>query len=458
MERPEQLRRGYRQYLRDPLVPVPRTTMWNHQKTKRPKVHHSVDNEDLTSASHHDSGECSTSDQRDADLPVAIDTGIMDSNEENQEAIDFDGSMHVFEAERGDDMYTSGASDDASELSRPVSENDSDSEEEYSHSSSSEQEEEPMSCTLNMESIPESSFEPLYNGSTVTFAVSVHRLAMEQQTVKIAVQKYGNMIHISIAKSLQTIVSRNWTELEAHKPHTEHDTIDDIWSGDTLRKDADLQTNSFLALGISTDGVALFKSSKTFLWPVYLLIQNLPPQVRFKGENIILCGIWQGSRKPDMNVLLKPVVKSIQQLKEHGVIIQTPIGPKLYHAKLVLGIFDAPAKASVLCEKQFNGEFGCPTCLHPGKRIQNDARVYLPKKYPIRTHKDVIDDGMEALRTGFNIKSCVKSLFGTVSMEMRRNITRGHSCIWFCTGESSTRIPMLRLTIRSVQHLQGYPP
>ena len=188
--------------------------------------------------------------------------------------------------------------------------------------------------------------------------------------------------------------------MEAHKPHTEHDTIDDIWSGDTLRKDADLQTNSFLALGISTDGVALFKSSKTSLWPVYLLIQNLPPQVRFKGENIILCGIWQGSRKPDMNVLLKPVVKSIQQLKEHGVIIQTPIGPKLYHAKLVLGIFDAPAKASVLCEKQFNGEFGCPTCLHPGKRIQNGARVYLPKKYPIRTHKDVIDDGMEALRTG----------------------------------------------------------
>ena len=76
--------------------------------------------------------------------------------------------MHVFEAERGDDMYTSGASDGASELSRPVSENDSDSEEEYSHSSSSEQEEEPISCTLNMESIPELSFEPLYNGSTVT--------------------------------------------------------------------------------------------------------------------------------------------------------------------------------------------------------------------------------------------------------------------------------------------------
>lgn len=125
--------------------------------------------------------------------------------------------------------------------------------------------------------------------------------------------------------------------MEAHKPHTELDTTHDIWSGDTLRKDADLQTNRFLALGISTDGVALFKSSKSTLWPVYLVIQNLPPQVRFKGENIILCGIWQGSSKPDMNVLLKPVVKSIQQLKEHGIIIQTSLGPTLYYAKLVLG-------------------------------------------------------------------------------------------------------------------------
>ena len=76
--------------------------------------------------------------------------------------------------------------------------------------------------------------------------------------------------------------------MEAHKPHTELNTINDIWSGDILRKDADLQTNRFLALGVSTDGVALFKSSKTTLWPVYLLIQNLPPQVRFKGDNIIL--------------------------------------------------------------------------------------------------------------------------------------------------------------------------
>ncbi|KAL5494334.1 hypothetical protein EMCRGX_G015647 [Ephydatia muelleri] len=48
---------------------------------------------------------------------------------------------------------------------------------------------------------------------------------------------------------------------------------------------------------------------------------------------------------------------------------------------------------------------------------------------------------IDEYRGRFNIKSCVKSLFGTVSMEMRRNITRGHSCIWFCTGEEQQQEP-----------------
>ena len=59
------------------IVFIPRGhTSYNHIQVPHMTyiVHHSVDNEDLTSASHHDSGECSTSDQRpaDADLPVAI--------------------------------------------------------------------------------------------------------------------------------------------------------------------------------------------------------------------------------------------------------------------------------------------------------------------------------------------------------------------------------------------------
>lgn len=84
------------------------------------------------------------------------------ANEGNVQEVEIDGSMHAFESEGCDDMNMYASS--ASESTRPVSENDSDSGEEYSDASSNEQDEEPMSSELNMESIPESSFEALYTG------------------------------------------------------------------------------------------------------------------------------------------------------------------------------------------------------------------------------------------------------------------------------------------------------
>ena len=62
---------------------------------------------------------------------------------------------------------------------------------------------------------------------------------------------FVKQVHISwtflLFKAIKQVIGLNW---EAHKPHTELNTIHDIWSGDTLHKDADLQTNRFLALGI----------------------------------------------------------------------------------------------------------------------------------------------------------------------------------------------------------------
>ena len=192
----------------------------------------------------------------------------------------------------------------------------------------------------------------------------------------------------------------HWDKLEAHEPHKDSNCVDDIWSGEALRKDVDLQSNRFLALGISTDGIPIFKSTKSTLWPVYLIIHNLPPQIRIKEKYIILCGLWQGPSKPDMEILLKPVVQYIETWREHGITVQTSSGCIKYYAKLVVGVFDAPAKCSVLCEKHYNGECGCSACLHPGKRLSNGARVYLPSKYPMRTYDKVIEDGEKALTTG----------------------------------------------------------
>lgn len=140
---------------------------------------------------------------------------------------------------------------------------------------------------------------------------------------------------------------------------------------------------------LSTDGVPLFKSSSADLWPVFLVILNLPRNIRMNAQNIVLAGLWYGSKKPPMHLLLKPIIEKLDRLHTLGVAIETPHGLITYRAKVELAIFDLPAKAAVLCAKQFNGKYGCSVCLHPGE-YSGRCQVYPPTEYPERTHRSVI--------------------------------------------------------------------
>ena len=190
---------------------------------------------------------------------------------------------------------------------------------------------------------------------------------------------------------------------------TNDDILHDIWDGSALRPlcapGRFFSNKNHLALSLSTDGVPLFKSSKLSLWPVYLVILNLPPNIRMNSKNVILCGIWVGPTKPAMDLLLNPVTKCLQKLSTIGLDIFTPAGTFTVRAKLVIAVFDLPAKAAVLCAKQFNGEYGCSVCLHPGKRLPNNSRVYLPDvTYADRTHSQVLDAALQAVQTNSTIQ------------------------------------------------------
>lgn len=143
---------------------------------------------------------------------------------------------------------------------------------------------------------------------------------------------------------------------------------------------------------ISTDGISLFKSSTKDLWPVFLVLLNLPPAIRMSAQNVVLAGLWYGSKKPPMDLLIKPIMKKLKHLYMLGIGIETPHGLVTYRAKLELGIFDLPAKAAVLCAKQFNGKYGCSVCTNPGVYSMR-RRNYLPTVYPERTHGAVLAAG-----------------------------------------------------------------
>ena len=154
-----------------------------------------------------------------------------------------------------------------------------------------------------------------------------------------------------------------------------------------MKSDNDFSTQKEVALSLFTDGVSIFKSAKTTLWPVYLTVLNLHPSIRTLAKNIITAGLWIGPEKPPINHLLKPITEMLDQLSTTGIEIKlSNSNTVLVKAKLVLGIFDLPAKAAVLCCKQYNGQYGCTVCLHPGKYLSR-RRVYPALKYRERTHQ-----------------------------------------------------------------------
>ena len=135
-----------------------------------------------------------------------------------------------------------------------------------------------------------------------------------------------------------------------------------------------LSTPENVGLILSSDGVPVFKSSKGSLWPVYFMITNIPPHQRTRMDNLIVAGLWFGPTKPNMDILLQPILKNVSSVNQKSAGIQTAVCLQPF---ILLGVFDLPAKASATNTKQYNGEYGCFYCLDKG-HVHNRARIYPP--------------------------------------------------------------------------------
>lgn len=142
---------------------------------------------------------------------------------------------------------------------------------------------------------------------------------------------------------------------------------------------------------INTDGIALCNKSNLTLWPVFLCINEIEIEKRFAIENVIVAGstfldairyhyfannfyvgLSVGDCKPDFDAFLLPIIK---QLKELEIGVNLEISGEMrdnYHFYLINGVFDKPARSSILNIKSSNGFHGCLKCLQPGKSIKTD--------------------------------------------------------------------------------------
>ncbi len=176
---------------------------------------------------------------------------------------------------------------------------------------------------------------------------------------------------------------------------------------------------------LNTDGISPMKKSKLTIWPVFLVINELPIESRFCIDNIILAGLSVAEHKPNIDIFFNEIVTQLSIL-EFGIDVSllhdTQKKRKFF---LIAAIFDKPAKAPVLNMNQFNGNCGCTKCEQPGETARGvstsiDESEELAKggwiyrfneknpKGPMRTDIDYENNLKKAIET----KSIVKGIKG----------------------------------------------
>lgn len=164
-----------------------------------------------------------------------------------------------------------------------------------------------------------------------------------------------------------TFFSGNWEKLSSHH----------------------LTKSGKIGISFNTDGVSPFKSSLLTIWPIFLALANLPPKVRTLKRNIIItCVFWIAETKPSMPVFLGHFKKIIDRINTTGLVVKTRNGLKKFNLKPLFGVFDLVAKAPIMNMMQFNGKYGCPSCLHPGLRVGR-LQTYPPGSYTLRTSTSI---------------------------------------------------------------------
>ena len=134
------------------------------------------------------------------------------------------------------------------------------------------------------------------------------------------------------------------------------------------------QNVDFLEISLNIDGIPLFKSSRSSLWPVLCGIMNMNP------VKIFPVTITYGESKPQNLDFLHDIVKDLNLIMTHGL----KDGDKVIKIVLRCIVCDAPAKALVKATKLYSGYYGCDKCSQSGLWV---GRMTYPEvqNVPLRT-------------------------------------------------------------------------
>lgn len=262
---------------------------------------------------------------------------------------------------------------------------------------------------------------------------------------------------MDVASQISTLIESNseyYNNVVNHKGY-EDGCIRDIYDGkrywEFVKNLNPKDRHTYATVTFNTDGAPLFESSSYSIWPIFIMVNELPYHVR--SRELILAGLWFGKHKPNMKAFLEPFVDNMNELSSKGIECTIDgINLRIQVFALVCCI-DAVARAPVQGFTQFNGSYGCGQCLHPGEWVRsnpNNARAG-SMKYPLqsdvpkdRNMKETIEHMQQAVESNqpiFGVKCpsqlinliCYDIIYGCIvdSMHCTSGIAKQFATTWF---------------------------
>ena len=186
--------------------------------------------------------------------------------------------------------------------------------------------------------------------------------------------------------------------------------VSDIYDGLMYRRFVDDlpddEKEAYASCVFNTDGANPFEASSSSVWPIYVMINEIPAVARF--QKLSVCGLWFGKTKPNMPAFLKPFVNLFnEKMSTKGIdccIRGKPRNIKIYGLTCCV---DTPARSPTQGTNHFMGKCGCSWCIHPGKKY--DVRRYTARSknfpYAERDEKMTRDEMNHIGRTGKKSKN-----------------------------------------------------
>lgn len=260
----------------------------------------------------------------------------------------------------------------------------------------------------------------------------------------------------SLKDLLKNILKHHGTELLPKTVNHGND-ITDVMDGrmyQNLLKQGSLSADD-ITLTWNCDGVRI--SNSYSIWSLQFTINELPYTQR--KENVIVAGLWLDPRTPNMNTFLKPFIDELCDLAQNP--FQWIDSNGTVHSSKVFSLVcssDAVARPLLRNCKQFNGEYGCDWCLHPGTMVKKHCgsmRSYPYDEDKQATRSDIMfkDDARQAEKSstpkngvkGFSLLSLLPMfdiVFGFVPDYMHSvllGVSRQLVSLWLDPVNSSKR-------------------